>query len=71
MLNKPKVTPRKSVSEYIQERMNDAADRGYNNTRIWFRKGQLEEAEKLLVDSDVPFEVVAVEENSSQLEVSW
>lgn len=75
MLTKPNTSgntkPKQSLPEYVQGRINQAAQNNFRSTKMWIKNTGLNEAQELLNSSGFKFTEVDRDDKSVQLEVSW
>jgi hypothetical protein len=67
----PKVAAALSVSDYIQQRVNNAVSNNFSSTKIWLKRHNLTEANGVLDAAGFQTRVVQEEPKSVQLEISW
>jgi hypothetical protein len=74
MLRKPTVTkPANPVTteQYIQNRITQAADKGYTDTKIWIKRSNYDEATAMLDAAGIKFSEIQSDDKSRQLQLSW
>lgn len=72
MLNKPTPKPEQPLEEYIQGRINAAAEKGFNSTLVWVRPENAANAERILKNSGFKMSVFKEEPTGKkQYEVRW
>jgi uncharacterized membrane protein len=72
-LSKPTTSskPALSTADYVQGRIDKAAESGFNSTKIWLKNENLAEAKNILEQADFSFTTANKDDKSTQLEVSW